>query len=153
MVTDKTNQTIKLKDGRTLGYAEYGAPQGKPVFEFHGNPSSRLGSKFLDEAAKRLGARIIGIDRPGMGLSDYKSGRQLLDWPDDVFELADALGIDRFAILGGSGGTPSVLACAYKIPERLTAVAVLFGPPPLDMPGAADSWSRAERPVNGKGCL
>jgi len=145
MAADKTNQTITLRDGRKLGYTEYGAPQGKTVFEFHGNPSSRLGSKFLDEAAKRLDARIIGIDRPGMGLADHKPGRKLLDWPDDVTELADALGIDRFAILGGSGGAPSVLACAYKIPERLTAVAVLFPPRPLDTPGAADSWSRSER--------
>ncbi len=84
MALDKTSQTIKLKDGRTLGYAEYGAPKGKPIFEFHGNPSSRLGSILFDEAAGKLGIRVIGIDRPGMGLSDYKPGRKLLDRPDDV---------------------------------------------------------------------
>jgi len=79
MEKDKTSQTIKLKDGRNLGYSEYGDPSGKPIFEFHGNPSSRLGSILFDEAARKLGIRIIGIDRPGMGLSDYKPGRKLLD--------------------------------------------------------------------------
>jgi len=144
-MTDETNQTIELKDGRTLGYAEYGHPKGRPIFEFYGNPSSRLGSMLFNEAAQRLDIRVIGVDRPGMGLSDYKSTRKLLDWPDDVIELADALGIDRFPIVGGSGGVPSVLACAYKIPECLSSVGILFGPCPLDVPGAADGWSRARR--------
>ncbi|MFW9994509.1 MAG: alpha/beta fold hydrolase [Candidatus Odinarchaeota archaeon] len=142
---NRTGKTIKLKDGRTLGYAEYGSFQGEPVFEFHGNPSSRLGSKLLDEAAKRLDIRVIGIDRPGMGLSSYKPGRKLIDWPEDVIELANVLEIDRFAILGGSGGVPATLATAYKIPDRLTGVGVLFGPRPLDKPNATHGWSRPRR--------
>jgi pimeloyl-ACP methyl ester carboxylesterase len=104
-----------------------------------------LGSKLFDEVAQRLNVRVIGIDRPGMGLSDYKSNRKLLNWPDDVIELADALAIDRFPIVGGSGGVPSVLACAYKIPDRLTAVGVLFGPRPLGEKGATAGWSRSMR--------
>lgn len=145
MKQNKMNQTIKLKDGRTLGYAEYGDPQGKPILEFHGNPSSRLGSELFDETAKSMGIRVIGIDRPGMGLSDYKPDRRLLDWPDDVIELADALGFEKFPIVGGSGGVPATLACAYKIPERLSAVGVLFGPRPIGPPGATDGWSRSRR--------
>jgi pimeloyl-ACP methyl ester carboxylesterase len=145
MIENKTNQTLTLKDGRMLGFAEYGDPQGKPIFEFHGNPSSRLGSELFDEAAKNMGIRIIGIDRPGMGLSDYKPHRRLLDWPDDVLELADALGFEQFSIIGGSGGVPSTLACAYKIPGRLNAVGILFGPRPLGAPGATDGWSRSRR--------
>ena len=145
MIPNKTNQTLKLKDGRTLGFAEYGDSQGKPIFEFHGNPSSRLGSGLFDETAKRMGIRVIGIDRPGMGLSDYKPQRKLLDWPDDVIELADALGFEQFPIIGGSGGVPATLACAYKIPERLSAVGVLFGPRPIGTPGATDGWSRSRR--------
>ena len=142
---DKTRQTLKLKDGRNLGFAEFGDPQGKPIFEFHGNPSSRLGSELFDEAAKRIGARVVGIDRPGMGLSDYKPHRKLLEWPDDVIELADALGLNQFPIVGGSGGVPATLARAYKIPERLNAVGVLFGPRPIGIPGATDGWSRSRR--------
>ncbi|MFC1904367.1 alpha/beta fold hydrolase [Chloroflexota bacterium] len=148
MVIMKTlcnDNVLQLPDGRRLSYAEYGDPEGKPIFEFHGNPSSRLGSILFDEAARRLGVRVIGIDRPGMGFSDYNPGRKLLDWPDDVIGLANALGIDRFPIVGGSGGVPSVLACAYKIPERLTSVGVLFGPRPLDAPGATAGWSRLMR--------
>ena len=99
----------------------------------------------FDEAARRLGICVIGIDRPGMGLSDYKPGRKLLDWPDDVLELAEVLKIDHFPIVGGSGGVPSVLACAYKIPGRLTSVGVLFGPRPLGTRGATDGWSRSRR--------
>lgn len=93
---------LLLSDGRRLGYAGYGDLKGKPIFEFHGNPSSRLGSVLFDKAAQKLGVHIIGIDRPGMGFSDYKPNRKLLDWPDDVIELANALDIDRFPIVGGS---------------------------------------------------
>ena len=78
---------IKLKDGRKLGYSEYGDLKGKPIFYFHGWPTSRLQAQYLDPIAKKLGARIISIDRPGYGLSDHKNDRILLDWPDDIIEL------------------------------------------------------------------
>ncbi len=145
MVNIKTNQTITLRDGRLLGYAEYGAPQGKPVFFFHGNPSSRLGARLLDEAASETNVCIISIDRPGMGLSDFKPGRQYLDWPDDVTELADILKIDRFAILGISSGVPHAVACAFKIPDRLSAVAVVSGPCPFDIHVATEEMNIAWR--------
>lgn len=140
MATDKTNQTITLKDGRTLGYAEYGDPEGKPVFYFHGFPSSRLDWPIFDTdaLAARLNARIIAVDRTGMGLSDFKRGRRLLDWPNDVIGLADALQVDRFAVLGISGGGPYAAVCALKIPERLTATAVVCGMGPSEAPGAKD---------------
>lgn len=63
----KDTNILLLPDGRRLGYAECGDPKGKPIFEFHGNPSSRLGSILFDEAARRLDIRVIGIDRPGEG--------------------------------------------------------------------------------------
>jgi len=88
---------------------------------------------------------VIGIDRPGIGLSDYKPRRKLLDWSDDVIELANALHIDYFPIVGGSGGVPSTLVCAYKIPERLTCVGILFGPRSFDTPGATEGWSLSMR--------
>jgi len=140
MATDNTSKTIKLKDGRLLGYAEYGAPEGKPVFYFHGFPSSRIDWLFFDTdaTAARLNARIIAVDRPGMGLSDFKRGRKILDWPDDVIELADALQVDRFAVLGISGGGPYAAACAFKIPQRLTATAIVCGMGPSEAPGAKD---------------
>ena len=137
---DRTSQTATLKDGRRLGYAEYGAPRGRPVFYFHGFPSSRIDWPLFDTdaIAARLGIRIIAADRPGTGLSDFKRGRTILDWPDDVVELADILRIDRFAVLGVSGGGPYAAACAFKIPQRLTTAAIVCGMGPHDAPGAAD---------------
>jgi pimeloyl-ACP methyl ester carboxylesterase len=121
------DKTLRLHDGRTLGYAEYGVAGGKALLYFHGHPGSRLEARFLAEQATHSGVRLIGIDRPGMGLSTYKAGRSLLDWPDDVSELADSLHLDRFAVAGFSGGGPYALACAYKIPQRLTACGVVAG--------------------------
>ncbi len=122
------NQAIRLHDGRTLGYAEYGSQDGKTFFYFHGHPGARLEARFLADQAAQAGVRLIGIDRPGMGFSSYQPGRRLLDWPDDVSELADRLGIDRFAVVGFSGGGPYALACAHKLPHRLIACGVIAGP-------------------------
>jgi pimeloyl-ACP methyl ester carboxylesterase len=126
-------QIITLRDGRSLGYAEFGDPEGRPVFHFHGFPGSRLEAKLVDEAAVKAGVRLIGADRPGMGLSDFQPRRQILDWPDDVIELADALEIDRFAVEGISGGGPYAAACARKIPDRLTACVIIAGMGPIDL--------------------
>lgn len=131
MMTLQTNHIITLSDGRRLGYAEYGDPGGKPIFLFHGNPGSRFGWMPLEGKSYPQGIRIIAPDRPGFGLSDFQPGRSHLDWSNDVIELADELGIDRFAVAGVSGGGPHVLACAWKIPERLTAVGVVSTGPPV----------------------
>lgn len=122
-----TDKTLQLHDGRTLGYAEYGSSEGRPLFYFHGHPGSRLEARFLAGQAAHVGVRLIGIDRPGMGRSTFKAGRRLLDWPDDVVELADSLHLDHFAVVGFSGGGPYALACAYKIPQRLRACGIITG--------------------------
>jgi pimeloyl-ACP methyl ester carboxylesterase len=147
----QTDNRIRLKDGRTLAYATYGDPQGKPVLHFHGTPSSRMEGNLplVDESATRLGIRLIVPDRPGMGLSDSRPGRTLLDWPDDVLELADALGLGRFAVVGLSGGGPYVAACAYQIPQRLTAAGIISGVSPLDVPHALQGMDRSDRQMFG----
>jgi pimeloyl-ACP methyl ester carboxylesterase len=124
------DHTLHLRDGRTLGYAEYGVAEGKALFYFG---ASRLEARFLAESATQTGVRLIGIDRPGMGLSDFQAGRQLLDWPSDVIELADCLQLDHFAVIGVSGGGPYALACAYTIPDRLTACGVVSGVGPVHL--------------------
>ena len=145
MEKEGPNQQIELQDGRMLGYAEYGVPDGVPVFYFHGFPSSRLDWLFFDAEgpAAELNARIIAPDRPGHGLSDLQRGRRLLDWPADVAALADALQIDRFAVLGISGGGPYAAVCAYGIPERLTRAGIVSGMGPADAPGMQEgtSWT------------
>ncbi|MFW9937367.1 MAG: alpha/beta fold hydrolase [Candidatus Thorarchaeota archaeon] len=128
----KINQTIELKDGRRLGYSDMGDPNGKPIFHFHGFPGSRLESLLVANKVVHKGIRFIGIDRPGMGLSDFKKNRSLLDWPDDIIELADFLGYNKFSVEGISGGGPYAAVCAYKIPERLNGCAIIGGIGPLD---------------------
>jgi pimeloyl-ACP methyl ester carboxylesterase len=126
-----TDQTIKLADGRALGYAEFGDPSGIPVLFFHGFPASRLEGIALDAPARAVGVRLIAPDRPGFGLSDPKRGRSFSGWPDDVVQLAVHLGIYDFAVLGTSGGSPYVVACADRISERLTAAGIVSGISPL----------------------
>ena len=119
--------TIRLRDGRTLGYAEYGDPGGTPVLVFHGSPGSRLQVRAAHGPALARGIRIIAPDRPGLGLSTRLPGRQIADWPNDVRELADALGIGRFAVIGVSGGGPYAAACAWALPERVVRAGIISG--------------------------
>ena len=130
---DNLNLTFELKDGRKLGYADLGNPEAKTLFHFHGFPGSRLEVAIFADRVVQNNIRLIGIDRPGMGLSDFKKDRTILDWPDDVVELADALGINKFAIEGISGGGPYAAACAYKIPDRLTTCGIISGLGPMDL--------------------
>lgn len=144
-LSNTTDKVLSLRDGRALGYAEYGDPAGKPVFFFHGLPGSRRQRHPDDSIATGLGARLIAIDRPGYGLSDFQYGRKLLDWPGDVAQLADSLKIDRFAVVGVSGGGPYVLASAYKMPERITSATVISGMGPVDDPEATKGMLRSMR--------
>lgn len=124
---------IRLADGRWLAYREYGQIHGPLVFYFHGTPGSRLELALCDEESCCSGARVIAVDRPGMGGSSYQCGRRILDWPCDIEQLAAALGYSesRFGIVGLSGGAPYAAACAAKIPHRLTHVAIVSGHTPL----------------------
>jgi pimeloyl-ACP methyl ester carboxylesterase len=128
------NQTVELPDGRILGYAEYGDIHGFPVFHFHGGNSSRLEGQWLAEAAASHHIRLLAPDRPGFGLSDPHPERTFLSWAVDVANLADALDIDRFAVMGLSGGAPHAAVVAHQLPERVTAVALVSGLAPSSMP-------------------
>lgn len=125
----KLNQQFRLPDGRKLGYDECGSPDGKPLFYFHGSPSSRLEAKLYlsEDLLQSLGVRLIAVDRPGMGLSDFQPNRRLLDFPKDVLALADYLNIGRFSILSYSLGGPYALACAFATADRLTKVGIVSG--------------------------
>lgn len=146
--TENTSLFIKLKDGRNLGFAQYGDPDGQPVFYFHGLPGSRLEAGHLHEAAIANNIRLIGLDRPGMGLSSIAHKRSILSWVMDVEAFADSIGIDKFSIIGHSGGAPFVAACAYKIPHRLTGAAIVSGMAPFENPEATASLASGQRMVN-----
>lgn len=127
-----TARQAQLKDGRRLGFAEYGDPSGKPVFLFHDLWGNRTLRHPDDSILSRLGIRLIGIDRPGFGLSTRKPGRSLMDVVDDIMLLSKALKIDHFAVLGYSAGGPYALAAAYRFPAIVTRCAVVCSLPPMD---------------------
>ena len=123
---------LRLSDGRLLAYAEYGEPDGHPVILFHGNHNSRLMYGLIPGLPYQNGLHLIVPDRPGYGLSDfYPVNGSVVDYPKDVIELADSLGVDKFAVFGFSGGGPAVLACAWKIPQRLVSAGVFGSIGPL----------------------
>jgi pimeloyl-ACP methyl ester carboxylesterase len=128
---------LVLKDGRRLGYAEYGRSGGEAFFYFHGHPGARLEARFAASAADVAGVRMVALDRPGYGLSDDKPSRTILDWPDDVAEAADLLGVGSFCVVGGSGGAPYALACAHRLPDRVVRAGLISGVGPHDVPGIA----------------
>ncbi len=121
--------TVPLADGRRLGYAEFGDPNGFPVLHFHGACGSRLEAALFSEAAAENGLRMIGVDRPGMGLSSPIEKPGYGWWPHDVRELADRLGLAEFAVAGQSGG--GIYACVCGVDPalrgRLSAVILISG--------------------------
>lgn len=126
---------LKLRNGLTLGYAEFGNPSGQVLFYFHGWPSARVQGELMQDVAVKFGLRVIAPDRPGIGLSDYQPGRTLLDWPDTLDQLAAHVGAGKFHLLGWSGGGPYVLATARRMPNRILSATVCCGAPPLQFLG------------------
>lgn len=128
----ETEYRIALADGRTLACLALGAADGVPVLYFHGYPGSRLEARLAAHAAQRLGLYLLAPDRPGFGQSTFQPGRTIGAWAADVAELADRLGLERFAIVGVSGGGPYALACAAHIPERVSEIALVCALGPTD---------------------
>jgi pimeloyl-ACP methyl ester carboxylesterase len=136
-MTDLLSQSFRLPDGRTLTYAEYGLPDGKPVFYFHGQSGSRLEPAMLDaNDFEKAGIRLIACDRPGMGGSDFQPGRGFSHWPADIVALANSLGLGKFGVFGVSGGGGYVSVCARLIPHRLSATMIVSGAGCMDSPEA-----------------
>jgi pimeloyl-ACP methyl ester carboxylesterase len=133
--------TLEFADGRTLSYTDWGPEDAATVLYFHGFPSSRHELELTRPGLERnnLPIRVVALDRPGFGASTDQPGRGMLDWPDDVAEAADLLGIDRFAVLGVSAGGPYVLACGYALPDRVTRVGVVVGIAPMAATGMDDA--------------
>lgn len=129
----RESQMMRLPDGRTLGFAEHGRSSDYPLLFMHGYPSSRLETLGIDDVAQRHNIRIITPDRNGYGLTTFDPTRKILDWPSDIQALAQHLGLTSFAVLGGSGGSPYALACAYRLPrEMLSAVGIMGGAGPWE---------------------
>jgi pimeloyl-ACP methyl ester carboxylesterase len=124
--------TFTTPDGRTIGYVERGADDGVPLIVCHGTPGSRLSRHADPEIYERHGVRAVAYDRPGYGLSDRQLGRAVVDATADIAALADHLGFDRFAVVGGSGGAPHALACGAVLADRVLRAGALVTPAPPD---------------------
>jgi pimeloyl-ACP methyl ester carboxylesterase len=136
---------LVLGDGRRVGVGVFGARDGFPVIAFHGMPGSRLMYATVAQAAARRGVRLIAVDRPGYGRSDRCAGGTLLDYAGDVAAIAQIIGLDRFAVLGTSGGGCYALACAARLDSRLTRVGVVSGIGPLHTPGSLSGMAPVNR--------
>jgi len=117
---------VKVGSG-VVGVYEYGDPDGAPMFAFHGTPACGAGFAFADGPARERALRVIAPDRPGVGLSSRRDSYIVADYPPMVAALADALGLERFAVWGYSGGGPYAVACAAGLPDRVTRAAVSAG--------------------------
>src|SRR5438046_9454489 len=120
------------ENGERVAFSEYGDTSGEPVMFCHGWPSSRLMAQFTHDAARELGVRIISPDRPGIADSSFVAQRKLLDWAPLVSELADFLKLEKFRVLGISGGAPYAYALAWAMPERVRVIAVVSGAPDIN---------------------
>jgi pimeloyl-ACP methyl ester carboxylesterase len=138
-------QTVAV-GSRDLAYGEWGDPEGVPVFALHGTPGCRLYRHPVDARLAETGARLVTYDRPGYGRSMRQPGRRVVDCVEDVVALADHLGIERFAVMGTSGGGPHCLAVAALLPERVLRARCVVGVAPYDAPGL--DWFDAMDPAN-----
>jgi pimeloyl-ACP methyl ester carboxylesterase len=153
-VTRVRERDIELADGRTLHVYEAGRRSSRfPVIWHHGTPNTGAPPAPLMRAAKKAGLRWVSFDRPGYGGSTRREGRTIGAIASDVEQLADALGLDQFAVFGHSGGGPHALASAAALPDRVAAVAVSGGLAPLaGSPGSAgltlERWFDGMGPVS-----
>ena len=124
--------TANARDGRKLAFVQRGAEDGVPVIVCHGTPGSRRTRHPDPEMYERHGVKMVVYDRPGYGESDPHIGRSVADAAPDFDAIADELGFDRFAVVGGSGGAPHALACGALLQDRVLRVGALVTPAPSD---------------------
>ncbi|CAM3136638.1 alpha/beta hydrolase [Prescottella defluvii] len=140
------DRVISLRDGRSMGFADYGPADGFVVVNAHGELSCRLDVRAAAPVAEAAGIRLISPDRPGIGLSDPSPGRTVLDWAADVEELLDRLGVERVGVLGWSMGGQYAAGLGYALGPRISRVAIVSGALPLaeddaiSRLGAMDRW-------------
>ena len=137
-IVEGTAELVEALDGRALAYAGIGDPEGAPVFVLHGTPGSRLSGRHPDPAlVAEADLWVMTYDRPGYGRSTRDPGRAVVDCVADIAAIADALGIERFVVTGGSGGGPHALAAAARLPDRVIRAecnvsGAPYGAPDLD---------------------
>ena len=142
-----SERDVTLRDGRTLHVYDDGDPDGLVVVEHHGTPGSGYTYPPDLELARERGLRVIAYDRAGYGQSTPNPGRAVVDIVHDIEDVLDALGIERCASLGGSGGGPHSLALGARLPDRCVAVAAIASPTPWDAEGVDPMAGMGEQNV------
>ena len=136
---------LVVRSGRRLEVREFGDPGGHPAFFFHGLIGSYHQASYIDEQAKERGLRVIAPNRPGVGRSEFTGRRTPLDAVPDVEDVADALKLGDFSVIGISGGTPYALATLSRLGGRVRTATVISGMGPMRLPGALRGMDRRRR--------
>lgn len=129
---NRIDQHIILKDGRKLGFAEYGKAKAYPILYCHGSQSSRLEMHYDLSFAVENNLRIITVDRPGHGISDFNPNGTILEFARDAKQLMDHLKLHRFSVAGMSAGSPFALAISYLFPENIYKTSIISGFAPFN---------------------
>jgi pimeloyl-ACP methyl ester carboxylesterase len=138
---------LVTRSGRNLEVKEYGDPAGHPILFFHGMIGSHYQASYIADQAGQEGFRIIAANRPGVGASEFVKRKSPLEAVDDVEDVAAALELDDFSVIGISGGTPYALATLYRLGRRIRTVTVISGMGPMRLRGAVRSMDRRRRMV------
>jgi pimeloyl-ACP methyl ester carboxylesterase len=126
---------LRLPDGRSLDVYLDGPGTGTPLVFHMGTPCAGLPFAPIVESFAERGLRYVSFSRPGYGSSTRQPGRAAVDVVADTKAVLDAIGADRFHVIGWSGGGPHALACAAKMPERVISVATIGGVAPYPAEG------------------
>jgi pimeloyl-ACP methyl ester carboxylesterase len=136
---------LTMRDGRKLEVTEFGDRVGHAVFFFHGLIGSHHQAAYISDEAGRAGLRMIAPNRPGVGHSDFVARKTALESVADVEDVAKALGLDEFSLIGISGGTPYALAALSRLKQRVKTVTVISGMGPVHLRGALHGMDRRRR--------
>ncbi len=140
-----TQLLLVMRDGRKLEVTEYGDRTGHPAFFFHGLIGSHHQASYISDEAGRAGLRIIAPNRPGVGRSEFIARATALDAVSDVEDVAGALRLDEFSLIGISGGTPYALAALSRLTHRVKTVTVISGMGPMRLRGALRGMDRRRK--------
>ena len=140
-----TQRLLLMRDGRKLEVTEYGDRAGHPAFFFHGLIGSHHQASYISDEAGRSGLRIIAPNRPGVGRSEFTARKTALESVSDVEDVARELELDKFSLIGISGGTPYALAALSRLAHRVNTVTVISGMGPMRLPGALHGMDRRRR--------
>ncbi len=149
---DRSSQVLRLADGREIGFAEYGDPQGLPVLALHGTPGSRFMFALTDQGARLRRLRVIAPERPGYGLSPFRRQETLAQEAADLKALAEALELGRLALIGVSGGGPYAVAAASAMPEDVALLALINPVGPIAECQSRIRMSKTHRLVFTRAC-